>query len=209
MNSKFSTVHDEEGIAIKNSVWFERDWIAPTKLFQYSKIDEVRRKRFSDVLGYMKTQHGLSELAHEGLIRYCRALDSTNWQYSFLELWSVLEFLCCIDSNQNHDTICTRVCALYADKELTRLYMNHLKIRRNGLVHAGYEIEERYAEQILYQLNRYVSRVLYFVLSNALELNSKDELREFLDLNLDVARLQRRRRIINSAIEFRRPRTIE
>ncbi|RIJ32408.1 hypothetical protein D1223_00665 [Henriciella mobilis] len=138
------------------------------------------------------------------LVKYVRATDTPNWLYSFTELWSVLEQICCIQSGQDHKKIVERVSTLYEDKAHTKLMLDHLRVRRNNIIHKGYEEKSDTSERILFQLNRYVTQALWLIVSNGLEFSSKDEWVEFLDTTGSVEALRAKKIMLDKAIKFRR-----
>ena len=52
--------------------------------------------------------------------------------------------------------------------------LDHLRVRRNNIIHKGYEEKSDTSERILFQLNRYVTQALWLIVSNGLEFSSKE-----------------------------------
>lgn len=203
VNAQFSTVFDADGKINEDSVYYFADWSGPRS----RHLDAIKSAhlltRIKRYISYTDEKHSLSAFAKDLLIKYVRACDTPNWQYAFLELWGILEQACCLQPGQDHRKVVDRVCCLYADKKQTQLYLNHLRLRRNNIVHKGYEQRNATSERMLFQLNRYVSQVLYLLLSNKLGLNGKREWESFLDLGEPLESLKSRRQLIGRMIEFR------
>lgn len=204
VNAKFSTVFDEALAIEEGLVFYFSDWEGPQSAMLNGTDPAHLKKRMDRFTTYLNTEHGLSEFVQELLVKYVRACDSPNWHYSFLELWTILEQACCIQPGQTHEIIVNRVSSLYKDKDETNLYLNHLRLRRNSIIHKGYEQKNQTSERMLFQLNRYVSQVLFVMLANKLHVKNKREWENFLDLGDSAEALQSKRRLLNLAIAFRR-----
>ena len=204
VNSKFSSVIDSHGEFVRSGLFFYTQWRPPRN---HSLRKEARERLQTDIERYVELisrRHALSEFSRSMLVKYVRATDTPNWLYSFTELWSVLEQICCIQSGQDHKKIVERVSTLYEDKAHTKLMLDHLRVRRNNIIHKGYEEKSDTSERILFQLNRYVTQALWLIVSNGLEFSSKDEWVEFLDTTGSVEALRAKKIMLDKAIKFRR-----
>jgi len=135
------------------------------------------------------------------LRRMTQALDHKDKDVSFLKLWQVLEKLTATN-NANYDQLIKRVSFLYEDVELTKGVLNHLRLHRNSSVHDGKGHER--IEKYLYQLKRYVQRVLSFHINNPFKVNKLSDAVAFLDLPTDSTILTDRFKQIKKALKFRK-----
>lgn len=135
------------------------------------------------------------------LRRMTQALDHKDKDVSFLKLWQVLEKLTATN-NANYDQLIKRVAFLYEDVELTKGVLNHLRLHRNSSVHDGKGSDR--IEKYLYQLKRYVQRVLSFHINNPFKVNKLSDAVIFLDLPTDNTILTDRFKQIKKALKFRK-----
>lgn len=134
----------------------------------------------------------------QSLVRYARALDGTDFESSFLKLWSLLEFL--TDTGRSpYDRTIDRCLFRVKDRELERQVLEHLREQRNASVHLG-EPSERF-EALVFQLKRYVEDLLVFHLWS--DHSSIAEAAAFLDLPHDPSMLKKRIAAYRRALSFR------
>ena len=130
----------------------------------------------------------------DALRRYTRALDSFDWDASFLRLWGLLETLTGTQPHESHDLTVKRATFLYEDpeREFHVQVLNHLRHYRNRSVHGGESSET--IEAYLYQLKRYVEDLLLFHLAppSYCRFKSIAQAAAFLNLPPDPADLRRR-----------------
>lgn len=137
----------------------------------------------------------------ESIRRYGSILDSRDWNNAFVQLWGLLEHLTDTTRTENRVT-CKRARFLYPKEErsLHKEVLDHLAHHRNRAVHAGYVGED--AETLLYQLKRYVERVLRFHLFAGVDFQNRKEAADFLHLPPDLDELQKRMRLTKRAMKF-------
>jgi len=133
-------------------------------------------------------------------IRYAYALDRADMEASFLKLWGLLEFLTGTTGERYDETI-RRTLFLCDDREFHRLILEHLRDRRNALVHHDDGSSE--AEQHVFQLKRYVEELMRLHLVMGKRFKSMAEFGEFLSLPPEPAVLKEKLRQYRQALGFR------
>lgn len=179
--SPFHTIHDLKGKLATETFWYDPGYTRPANLFS----DKTKFTRLLTFAGSLRSR--LAQLPYraeiEGaLIRYVRALDSADLNDTFLRLWSLLEYL--TDSTHDPYKVATRRAAfMFADRERSRLVLTHLTNHRNRFVHAGSDADD--IESLVFQLKRYVDKLLLFHLGNRFGFPSRNEAARFMDLPPD------------------------
>ncbi|GAB5456892.1 MAG: hypothetical protein Hens2KO_31210 [Henriciella sp.] len=201
-NDKYLSIHAKGEEALSDPLYFFRDWVQPQSVLVPTQLVSMQNQLNNRFIGYLNERGTFNEFAKEGLVRYCRAMDTVDWQYSFLELWSVLEYLCCIQPGQEHRKVVDRASRLYRDTKEARACLDHLRRRRNSMVHGNYEGAASTTEQLLYQLNGYVSQTLWLAIGNKMQFASTQDWIEFLDLKGSVDQLKSRIGTLEKAIRY-------
>lgn len=136
----------------------------------------------------------------ESIRGFTRALDYKDLQVSFLQLWTVLEQLTAIN-DAKYDVLIKRVAFLYQDTDLTKAYMQHLRLYRNSSIHDGHRNDR--VEKYLYQIKRHIQTVLRFHIFNPFKVKSMNDAAAFLDLPTNRTDLNARFINIKNALKFR------
>jgi hypothetical protein len=195
---RYHTLHSTGGAAAEPHAWEEKhywDFRSGTRLgkrWDTCRRDEQRFKGFLRRLSYRPH-------LEKALLRYNQALDGIDYERSYLQLWGVLEAL--TGFNRSYDDTIRRTLFLFRDRGIGKLYLEHLRQRRNDFVHAGQSSAE--AEQLVRQLDRYVQELARFHLSRGPEFANFGEVCQFLDLPTDVTELQNQISQRRRAIRFR------
>lgn len=171
----------------ESAIDISKDW---KKL---NSFESKTRRRFAN--------HPYKADIENALRRFTQALDHKDKDVSFLKLWQVLEKLTATN-NANYDQLIKRVAFLYDEVELTKGVLNHLRLHRNSSVHDGKEHQR--IEKYLYQLKRFVERVLSFHINNPFEVSSLSDAVSFLDLPTDGNTLTNRFKQMKKALKFRK-----
>lgn len=192
------TLHLKNGELATDSWWYESEYQGPTDLWRSAHF-------MSKMLNYThRFRNKLMRLPFresmiDALIRYVRALDSQNWQTSFLQLWGILELLT-YTQKSSYDVTIRRVSFLFQDREYTRQVLNHLREFRNRSVHIGAGTE--HIEKLMYQSKRYVEILLCFLVGNSFRFNSMEEAGEFLGTTPNRIRIRRKLAWLKYADKF-------
>lgn len=133
------------------------------------------------------------------IIRYSRALDERVWQTAYLKLWSVLELL----TNSQHESykvLINRTSFIFLDRQFHRQVLNQLREYRNKYVHT--DAENADIEIYMYQLKRYVEKMLGFHLGNTTRFESMEEVTKFLNLPYEKNTIESRIKLLKIAQRF-------
>jgi hypothetical protein len=136
-------------------------------------------------------------------VRYAFALDHADREVTFLKLWSLLELLTGTNGEKYDETI-RRTLFMCDDRELHRMILEHLRDRRNAMIHLDDSSSK--VEQHIYQLKRYVEELLRLhLLFGRLKKRfpSLNAVGEFLALPPEPTILKERQRIYRQAFDFR------
>jgi hypothetical protein len=194
------SLHQPSGKLAVEYNWYEPDYVGPLMSVQLDRYLDAMRTFEKDVRKHLAKSRYRADL-EDSIRRYGRVLDSRDWNNAFVQLWGLLEHLTDTTRLDNKAT-CKRARFLYPKEErsLHKEVLAHLADHRNRAVHAGYVSED--AETLLYQLKRYVERVLWFHLFFGVNFSNCVEAAGFLNLPPDLDELQKRMRLMRRAMKF-------
>lgn len=195
------TVHNPDGTLASEDFWYEREWF-DTQPVSLTNGTHPLITRFNSARLQMAASHKLCDAARVSLRQYARALDDENWKNAFLELWVILEFLTGT-ANADYDRLVSRASYMFSEHEDMREVLQHLRARRNNLVHTSSQDAD--AEQLIFQAKRCVEPLIEFYVANPFRLANVEDVRHFLDLPKSREVLRNQRSMLNKAIHFRRP----
>lgn len=138
----------------------------------------------------------------EALLRYVRALDESDENAAALKLWGALESLS-IEPHETYDALVRRCSFVVADPAFHRQNLEALREYRNSNVHAGEYSEQ--ARTYCFQMQFYFYALFRFHIGNCKYFPSMNDAKRFLDLPPGLPDLQRRRELIEKAIQFVTP----
>ncbi|MBB5051266.1 hypothetical protein HNQ36_001220 [Afipia massiliensis] len=192
----YHTVHQPDGSLAMEMFWYEPRWThdLPSIKFKDTKDYKKSLKKWWGKLQGNPLQEDLSA----ALIQYCRALDLHESDASLLGIWQVLEKITGADK---YDVLINRVVKLFKDSSDARLIANHIRIRRNGSVHASEGISKE-AQAILLQADTLAGQAIFFCLNHGAKFSDLKELQEFMDLPLDLSKLDRHKKLIDFFVAF-------
>lgn len=196
--SPFHTVHEANGTLATDEFWFDPGYSKSLSIFSdKAKFEKVLT--FAESLRVRLTGVRYRRDIEGALIRYVRALDSADLNDTFLRLWSLLEYL--TDSTQEKKLVTIRRTAfLFSDRDRSRQVLSNLTNHRNRFVHVGSESGD--IESLVFQLKRYVDRLLLFHLGNRFGFESRFEASRFMDLPPDKVELDQQLRRLQQAKRF-------
>lgn len=192
------TLHEPRGKLALDQIWYDPEYIEPIPCKDLHQSWGNLQKFERTVRGKLIDHYYRSDM-EEAIRRYVRALDSRDWNSSFLRLWSLLEFLTATERADYKQTI-RRVLFLYEEREFHEQILNHLRNYRNRTVHTGDETRE--IETLLHQLRQYVEHLLEFHLATRFRFSCRNEAAEFLHQSTDLSYLQKRFLMMKRAIRF-------
>lgn len=173
------TLHTQLGALATESWWYETSYRGPVNVLRNgSHIDEMTL--FTRLVRRHIQRIPYREKIESAIIRYSRALDSRDWNYAFLQLWSTIELLTGTTANESHKITVKRAAATYKkDSEYAEQSLIHLRTQRNNSVHTGEEIDN--AEPLMYQAKNVVEHLIEFHLFHAGKFKKIADVAEFLD----------------------------
>ena len=192
------TLHDLQGQPIDDSYWFE-PFFVPARMPPNQRLGWPAIRREERQIRAAVKRSNYPDDIRCAFIRYTRALDTPDFESSYLKLWSLLEFLSGTVNGRNEDLI-RRCVFLYEDRELARQVLEHLRDRRNVNVHAGrasYQLES-----LVFQAKRFVERLMVFHLVNGKKFRSIADAGTYLDLSTDPDMLRERAARYKMALRF-------
>jgi len=192
------TLHHGNGNLATESWWYEPQYQGPVNPYDEKAKIENMYKYMVRFRSHFKKSNYESDLM-QAVVRYVRALDSRDWDDSFLRLWGVLEFLTGTLSDSYKVTI-RRASYMFADKEYAHLVLSHLRDYRNKSIHAGSESSD--IESLMYQLKRYVEALIEFHIGNKFRFSSIADAAEFMDFPNDKALIDRKISKLRYAKQF-------
>ena len=194
------TLHNQDSSLAATCCWYEPNYHSDGSPLRFNKGEgrlQILADRYFDFLKKSKYRPDLER----AIISYTRALDSHDYDVSFIRLWQVLEEM--TGTTGSYDKTIKRVSFLYKEWPYMRELLKHLRNHRNFLIHRG--IEEKHTETHVYQLKNCVERVIRFHLGNELGFSSLAEAVEFLDLPPDNELLMKRLELHKKGLKYRTP----
>ena len=192
------TLHKPDGKLATESWWYEPQYQGPVKL--YSKKSEIENlfqflRKFRRHLGKSNYRSDIVQ----AVVRYVRALDSRDWDVSFLRLWNVLEILTGTLQGSYKANI-KRASNLFSEKEFAFQVLSHLKDYRNKSVHTGLESGD--IESIMYQIKKYVEILIEFHVAHKPCFSSIQDAAEFMSLLTDKDSIDKKSRKLRCAKKY-------
>lgn len=193
------SIHNNDGTLAKDAWWTDPTPATPPRSFMgVSQLSVTLHE--SRKLRVMLARCAYHRDLSSAIIRYCRAMDSVDWHYAFLQLWSVLEFLTGTGPRDNHSVTVKRTAMLFSDEAIVVQYLNHLRDYRNRAIHSGHQSHD--PESLFMQLKRFVEHLLKFHLVRAGEFSSIAEAAEFMSQSSNAEELRARIRKLKKVLRF-------
>jgi len=193
------TLHEPNGKPATDTFWYEPS-VLPGP---FKAIDiQSKWKRIQRLEGGIRKKLASSSYRadiEDGIRAYTRALDATDFNAAFLNLWRLLERL---THSLSDPYKVARKRALFLmngrDRDFHDQVLKHLTDYRNRAVHAGEETDE--IETLVFQLKFYVERLLFFHIYN--NFPGMREAAGFLDLPTLTGDLRKKIKMMEKAIRF-------
>jgi hypothetical protein len=191
------TLHEDNGKILKNIVWYEPNF-KKAQLYKpsNSKVCIKYCKQSLEQLNISQYNNKIKE----ALLRFVRALDERDPNVALIRLWSGIETLAAPHEN-NYDLVTRRCAFLFKEYDYHKQILEHLREYRNCNIHAGNE--HTGAKSNCYQLQTYFRELVIFHLRHAGYFSSLEEANSFLDLPNDVNILEKKKKLLEKAIQFR------
>lgn len=194
------SLHKPSGKLATERYWWSAEYAGPRKPIRLAPELE-RLRSFERLIRRYLAKSSYREDIETSIRRYNRALDSPHWNTAFVQLWGLLEHLTDTTRMTYENTI-RRAAFLYRKDEryYNRQILKHLMHYRNRVVHAGYETDE--IELHLYQLKRFVERLLLFHIFATPSFSRREDTAQFMHLPADLPELQRQMRLMRRALRY-------
>jgi hypothetical protein len=190
-------VHEVGGMLASDSFGYQPQFTPPSgnDAQKWQRvINEVPRIR----LGVRRSAY--PAVLKDVFIRYARALDGTDFDASFLKLWSLLETLT-VTKAARYDQTIKRALFTFKETEPNRALLEHLRDFRNARIHAG--VTSADVEKFAWQLKRVVDVLILFHVAWGRRFKALDQVGEFLDLPRDPEALESRITLFKNALRYR------
>ena len=171
------TLHHRNGTLATESWWYESKYRNAIKLYNGGVEIDSMQKFMLNFCRLLRKSAYKQDIVH-AVLRYVRALDTGDWDDSFLRLWGVLEFLTGSQADGSKVTI-RRTSYMFSDREYVNQVLSHLRDYRNKSVHEDSESGD--IESLMYQLKHYVERLIEFHVANKFCFSSITDAAKFLD----------------------------
>lgn len=202
-NGIVHTLHYPDGKSVNDHLyWYNANYSKDKELFGprngWTRLEAARLSCMEKI-----TNSRFGGELEDLLIRYAEALDQSNNDLAFLQLWGILERTTGTVGKAYDDTI-KRTAWLFGDSSrlIVKESLNWLRFRRNQYVHSGQSGDR--SEQIARMLKTFVDQHLLFLIENPLELNSMEEYAQALSLPTDLAKLEADYGIYGRALKLRK-----
>lgn len=179
--------------------WYEPNYVEDCQLFnpevqKWGIIDSNRRWALARI------QASPFKIELERLIiRYAAALDQTDYDLAFLQLWGVLEKVTGTVGTNYEETI-TRAAWPFDNRSLSKELLGCMRLRRNLYVHSSIKRED--SDQAIYLVKGFIDVHLLRLIRNSFNASSIDEYAQHLTLPTNLETLQRNKQLLNDIILF-------
>jgi hypothetical protein len=191
------TLHNRsDGKPVDDIYWADPDFLEEQSVFDppngWANIEKHRKwaMRRLERLPYRKELESL-------LGRYVIALDHTNLNIGFLQLWGILERMTDTIGARYDDTI-SRSIWVFNDHEIAADILESLRTRRNRYVHSAQAGEDR--QQAIQLIKSFVEPHLVTLLRNDFDVSSMEEYGIQLSLPKSIEKLKKQRSRYDKAI---------
>jgi hypothetical protein len=172
------TLHNYKGNIVENRFWYEKTYSATSPFEKFAEEFVDIQKFYKLIRAKLKRSIYQQELEN-AIIRYVQALDETNFDNSFLKLWSILEHLTDTTEAPN-ETTARRTAFVFKENEYMSQILQVMKTHRNRMIHAS--VAPANTEPHVYILKNCVEELLHYHLNPPLRFESLKKAASFLDL---------------------------
>jgi flagellar hook protein FlgE len=192
------TLHNDDGTKASTLYWYD-----PEPFKNHAKVDfsknSYKTLTFTKTVRKKLTTSQYRTDIETAIIRYVRALDSQDYNASFLKLWAVLEYLTGT-LRDNYDKTIKRTSFHHIESAYHKQVLEHLRQYRNHSVHTGSSQHD--IDVHTYQLKGYVEQLLRFHLVNQFKFVDLAEAGRFMDLPPDINALKEKISFLKSGIKY-------
>ena len=193
---------DHESDPLSDAYWYEPSFWKLAVV--YNAGGNWQKVRSHELKIRQKLSRSAYKMKLENAFRqYTRALDEHDKTVAFLKLWPVLEHLTGLSDRKRIDygILVRRAAFLWPEYKYHCQVLQHLRHIRNRTIHSGISVSE--SEHVLFQLKRYVERLILYHLDRGNSVASFEEATSLLDLSPSKEALQNRVKKATAAIKLR------
>lgn len=193
------TLHKLNGESASDNWWYDTNYRKPVSVLnEFNQMQEIYK--FTKAIRSNLNKLNYKQELIFALIQYTRALDSSDWNNSFLQLWSILEKLTGTTQSDSHKTTIKRASFIFYDNDFAFQALHHLRTLRNIAIHSGTQKDD--IETTLYQLKRVIEGLFMFHIRKPNMFKSMSEAADFMDSPKDLNILDSKIRKLKTARKF-------
>jgi len=197
------TLHKPNGeVAIQDFFWYEEEYqesLQPyhnnTVVNNVRQFDWIIKSVYEIRKNIQKSK--IREELQNAILLYNDALDSYNYEVSYIKLWAALELLTATGQDDSHKVTIRRAAFIFNDPDQEKMHLELLRNFRNNLVHRGYMNAK--LEIFVYDLKLHVEQLLRFLIFNQSRFESFGDVGYLLDRNIEPDKLDKNSELINFA----------
>ena len=194
------TIHHPNGKPALETYWYTPSYVDDRQLhvpfLGWSQIEKKRKQILKQLSKSPYKQDMISIF-----LRYSGALDTTNMEVAFINMWGILEKITDTVGARYDDTI-KRASWIFPKEEQSEIreILQTLRIKRNQVVHAGSNTHDQIIYLIKYILDPHLGKLI----NNDFKVNSLQEYGRFLDSSSDLEILKKQKDKHQLAIRIRK-----
>lgn len=192
------TLHGSDGKLATTDLWHETQLSVDQGSYD-ARSTYVRLARQSRILRRFVSASSYRKDLSSALVRYVRALDTTDHEVSFLKLWSLLEFLTGTDNKESDHTETVGRCAnVFPDREESHVTLDSLREVRNEMVHRASTPERMFI--LLSDLRPFVEGLLTFHIASRETFRSMSNAGHYLSITREEGRMREHMKFLRMAL---------
>ena len=192
------TLHNPDGSPATDDYWYEPDFSGDQPLCRPDAGWAVLTSFIRNATRLLR-KSPFREDIQQLFVRYAQALDRSDEDTAFVNLWGVLESVT-QTGRANYDKTIARATWIYEDREQAAEELGYLRMQRNRIVHASASTQD--GGSSVHQLKAIVDSHLRHLLVNTFKVTSIQEYASLLDLPASTATLRHKRDELNKALRF-------
>lgn len=197
---KAHCIHRVDGSLADDGLWQQKEYQHQPGYVFSNEFSKDLRKILKVYQSATSAPYDKGKLK-DSIIRYVRAFDESDADYSIIKLWSCLESIV----GDGNSTLVVKRCAFLFEKsqyEYTKQLLEYIQNYRNRNVHASHSTKSAY--QMVFHLGHIFKNLVDFYINNQNFFTDLNEANEFLSFPTTFEMLSRRKMLYGRAIKFRR-----
>lgn len=193
------TLYEANGeLVAKGSIfWYEPEYFGDWKLYSPNPSEWDKAVKYARWAVRKLKSSPLRQEIEDIVCGYVGALDQSDYNRAFLQMWSVLERLT-VTGNGNYEETIKRATWPFVDRGVSKELLSCMRLRRNQYVHAAVKRDDM--DQATYLLKGFVDYHINRMLVNRFNAKNIEEYGRQLALSTDINVLKEESRTIRAAI---------